>query len=78
MRFGDVLVVHDPIRFDRNKEEIRNEWIMLIEEEIDIVVMSMPMLDTRKYKSRRNGAFGFRYCFDTSFMDGRRMLLAIN
>ncbi|MGF6952441.1 DNA invertase Pin-like site-specific DNA recombinase [Neobacillus sp. B4I6] len=50
MRFGDVLVVHDLSRFGRNKEEIRNEWKMLIEEEIDIVVLNMPILDTRKYK----------------------------
>lgn len=50
MRFGDVLVVHDLSRFGRNKEEIRNEWKMLIDEEIDIVVMNMPILDTRKYK----------------------------
>ena len=38
MRFGDVLVVHDLSRFGRNKEEI------------DIVVLNMPILDTRKYK----------------------------
>lgn len=50
MRFGDVLVVHDLSRFGRNKEEIRNEWKKLIEEEIDIVVLNMPILDTRKYK----------------------------
>jgi DNA invertase Pin-like site-specific DNA recombinase len=50
MRFGDVLVVHDLSRFGRNKEKIRNEWKMLIEEEIDIVVLNMPILDTRKYK----------------------------
>jgi len=50
MRFGDVLVVHDLSRFGRNKEEIRNEWKALIEEEIDIVVLNMPILDTRKYK----------------------------
>jgi len=50
MRFGDVLVVHDLSRFGRNKEEIRNEWKKLIEEEIDIVVLNMPVLDTRKYK----------------------------
>jgi len=50
MRFGDVLVVHDLSRFGRNKEEIRNEWKMLVEEEIDIVVLNMPILDTRKYK----------------------------
>jgi DNA invertase Pin-like site-specific DNA recombinase len=50
MRFGDVLVVHDLSRFGRNKEDIRNEWKSLIEEEIDIVVLNMPILDTRKYR----------------------------
>lgn len=50
MRFGDVLVVHDLSRFGRNKGDIRNEWKALIEEEIDIVVLNMPILDTRKYK----------------------------
>ena len=50
MRFGDVLVVHDLSRFGRNKEEIRNEWEALSKEEIDIVVLNMPILDTRRYK----------------------------
>lgn len=50
MRFGDVLVVHDLSRFGRNKQEIRDEWQVLIDEEIDIVVLNMPILDTRKYK----------------------------
>ncbi|SDJ00578.1 recombinase family protein [Alteribacillus bidgolensis] len=50
MRFGDVLVVHDLSRFDRNKEDIRNEWKSLTDEEIDIVVINMPILDTRRYK----------------------------
>jgi DNA invertase Pin-like site-specific DNA recombinase len=50
LRFGDVLVVHDLSRFGRNKEEIRNEWKKLIDEEIDLVVLNMPILDTRKYK----------------------------
>jgi len=50
MRFGDVLVVHDLSRFGRNKEEIRNEWKSLMDEEVDIVVLNMPILDTRKYK----------------------------
>lgn len=50
MRFGDVLVVHDLSRFGRNKVEIRNEWEALINDEIDIVVLNMPILDTRKYK----------------------------
>lgn len=50
MRFGDVLVVHDLSRFGRNKQEIKEEWMQLIKEEIDIVVLNMPILDTRKYK----------------------------
>lgn len=50
LRFGDVLVVHDLSRFGRNKEDIRNEWKWLTENEIDIVVLDMPILDTRKYK----------------------------
>ncbi|SKB01334.1 recombinase family protein [Sporosarcina newyorkensis] len=50
MRFGDVLVIHDLSRFGRNKQEIKDEWEALIEEEIDIVVLNMPILDTRKYK----------------------------
>ncbi|OCX64161.1 recombinase [Lysinibacillus sp. AR18-8] len=50
MRFGDVLVVHDLSRFGRNKQEILNEWKQITEDEIDIVVLNMPILDTRKYK----------------------------
>src|SRR5699024_1650775 len=50
LRKGDVLVVHDLSRFGRNKEEIKKEWAWLIEEDIDIVVLNMPILDTRKYK----------------------------
>lgn len=50
MRFGDVLVVHDLSRFGRNKQEIKDEWEALVREEIDIVVLNMPILDTRKYK----------------------------
>src|SRR5690625_223029 len=50
MRFGDVLVVHDLVRFGRNKEEIKNEWESLMKDEVDIVVLNMPILDTRKYK----------------------------
>ncbi|WJE43100.1 recombinase family protein [Bacillus halotolerans] len=50
MRFGDVLVLHDLSRFGRNKQEIKDEWEALIGEEIDIVVLNMPILDTRKYK----------------------------
>src|SRR5699024_9320906 len=50
LRFHDILVVHDLSRFGRNKEEIKNEWQWLVDNEIDIVVLNMPILDTRKYK----------------------------
>lgn len=50
LRFGDVLVVHDLSRFGRNKEEIKDEWELLMKDEIDIVVLNIPILDTRKYK----------------------------
>lgn len=50
LRFEDVLVVHDLSRFGRNKVEIKNEWKWLIKNDIDIVVLNMPILDTRKYK----------------------------
>lgn len=50
MRFGDVLVIHDLSRFGRNKNDIMVEWKSLINDEIDIVVLNMPILDTRKYK----------------------------
>lgn len=50
LRFGDVLVVEDLSRFGRNKQEIKDEWESLINDEIDIVILNMPILDTRKYK----------------------------
>lgn len=51
LRFGDVLVVHDLSRFGRNKEEIRDEWKVLMQEEVDLVVLNMPILDTSKYRA---------------------------
>lgn len=51
LRFGDILVIHDLSRFGRNKEEIMNEWKSLIEDEIDIVVLSLPILNTAQYKN---------------------------
>src|SRR5699024_5674158 len=50
LRLGDILVVHDLSRFGRSKEEIRDEWESLMDDKIDIVVLNMPILDTRKYK----------------------------
>lgn len=50
LRFRDVLVIHDLSRLGRNKEEIKNEWKSLIDDEIDIVVLNMPILNTAQYK----------------------------
>ncbi|NJP38962.1 recombinase family protein [Alkalicoccus luteus] len=51
LRFGDVLIVHDLSRFGRNNAEIKQEWKDLTEKEIDIVVLNMPILDTRQYRN---------------------------
>jgi len=50
LRFGDVLVVTDLSRFGRNAEEINKEWDELVNQDIDIVILDMPILDTTKYK----------------------------
>ena len=51
MRRGDTLFVHSLDRFGRNKEQILEEWRELTKERgIDIVVVDMPLLDTRNYK----------------------------
>ncbi|MEK5105027.1 recombinase family protein [Cytobacillus sp. FSL M8-0252] len=50
LRFGDIIVIHDLSRFGRNKEEIMNEWKSLVEENIDIVVLNLPVLNTAQYK----------------------------
>ncbi|MCM3405476.1 recombinase family protein [Cytobacillus oceanisediminis] len=50
LRFGDILVVHDLSRFGRNKEEIMSEWKSLVDDNIDIVVLNLPVLNTAQYK----------------------------
>lgn len=51
LRFGDVLVVKDLSRFGRNKEEILNEWKWFKDNDIDIVVLDMPILNTQQYNN---------------------------
>ena len=51
LREKDVLVVHDLSRFGRNAKEIRKEWEELRAENVDIVVLNMPILDTRNEKN---------------------------
>lgn len=50
LRFKDTIVVEDLSRFGRNKKEIMDEWSYFQENEIDIYIVNMPILDTRKFK----------------------------
>ncbi|KAA8787853.1 recombinase family protein [Paenibacillus amylolyticus] len=49
LREGDTLFVKSINRFGRNKQEILKEWQWLIEAKIHVVVIDIPILDTRKY-----------------------------
>lgn len=51
LRFGDIFVVKDLSRFGRTKEEIIEEWKWFKENEIDIVVLDMPILNTAQFKN---------------------------
>lgn len=49
MKQGDALVVKSIDRLGRNYNEIQEQWRMITKEKnIDIVVLDMPLLDTRK------------------------------
>lgn len=51
MRAGDVLYVKSIDRLGRDYEEIQNQWRFLVKEKgADIVVLDMPLLDTRRGK----------------------------
>lgn len=51
LRPGDILVVKSIDRLGRNYEEIQKEWNYLVKEKgIDIVILDMPLLDTRTKK----------------------------
>lgn len=48
LRAGDVVVIKSIDRLGRNYEEILNQWrIITKEKQVDIVVLDMPLLDTR-------------------------------
>ncbi|MDY3765336.1 MAG: recombinase family protein [Lachnospiraceae bacterium] len=58
MKTGDVLYVHSIDRLGRNYEEILEQWRKITKEKkIDIVVLDMPLLDTRKKGNDLTGAF---------------------
>ena len=51
LREGDLLYILSIDRLGRNYEEIQNQWRVLTKEKgIDIVVIDMPLLDTRQGK----------------------------
>ena len=51
LKCGDILVVKSIDRLGRNYEEILEQWrIITKEKQADIVVMDMPLLDTRRDK----------------------------
>ena len=52
LREGDVLYILSIDRLGRNYEEIQNQWrIITKEKKVDIVVIDMPLLDTRRDKN---------------------------
>jgi DNA invertase Pin-like site-specific DNA recombinase len=52
LRRGDVLYIKSIDRLGRNYEEIQNQWRALTKEKgVDIVVLDMPLLDTRRDKN---------------------------
>lgn len=55
---GDLLVVKSIDRLGRNYEEILLQWRMITKEKrVDVVVLNMPLLDTRKSGSDLTGTF---------------------
>lgn len=49
LKRGDVLIILSIDRLGRNYDEIQNQWRMITKiKQTDIVVLDMPLLDTRK------------------------------
>ena len=52
LREGDVLYILSIDRLGRNYEEILNQWRLITKEmKVDVVVIDMPLLDTRRDKN---------------------------
>lgn len=52
LRAGDLLYILSIDRLGRNYEEIQNQWRCITKEKkVDIVVIDMPLLDTRRDKN---------------------------
>ena len=58
LKAGDVLVVKSIDRLGRNYEEILEQWRMLTKKkEVDVLVLDMPLLDTRMSGGNLTGVF---------------------
>ena len=57
-RPGDLLVIKSIDRLGRNYEEILLQWRIITKEtQVDVVVLDMPLLDTRKSGNDLTGTF---------------------
>lgn len=58
LKMGDVLVIKSIDRLGRNYEEILEQWrVITKEKKAAVVVLDMPLLDTRKTKKDLMGIF---------------------
>lgn len=58
VRPGDVIVIKSIDRLGRDYEEIQNQWrIITKEKHVNIVVIDMPLLDTREKSNDLTGTF---------------------
>ena len=58
LKRGDILVVQSIDRLGRSYEEVLNQWrIITKEKQADIVVLDMPLLDTRQTGKDLTGTF---------------------
>lgn len=52
LKQGDILFIKSIDRLGRNYEEIQNQWRIITKEKgVDVVVLDMPQLDTRRDKN---------------------------
>jgi len=52
LKSGDLLYIKSIDRLGRNYEEIQNQWrIITKEKRVDVVILDMPLLDTRVHKN---------------------------
>ena len=58
LKEGDILYLHSIDRLGRNYEEILNQWSYLIRVlKIDIIVLDMPLLNTKQRNGDLTGVF---------------------